>query len=558
MEQSNSNAIYYNEETKRTDIRIPDEIIVNLLPDSKQELKEICYSKVNELYGNELPEPVKSHLDKELEVISKYYSASLYMIGHKLIKHSENNGYHVIAQGPLGSSLAAFLSGISNVNPLAPHYRCPKCCYSEFITDGSVRSGFDLPLKNCPKCGADMIGDGQDIPLETLMGLDGDRGSYIGLNIAKEFQQELIHYAEKLLDLENYNIDDSLMEIGLVSHDFLTLYKHLEDLTEIKISDVPTSDPLVYKLFTSTEPLNPDQDTGMTCGTLGIPEFGTEYVMNILAETQPKTFSDLIQIAGLFYGTGLWFGNAQDLIKSGICTISDIIGTRDDIMLYLTHKGIDLNLAYRIMEITRKGKAERLFDDKIHQELREYDIPEWYIESCKNIKYLLPKAYAVEYATAAVKLAWFKIYRPVEFYAAVLTTLSAKIEPALTKPKNRKAVIQEIIMFREHDGIYGLNMEEKNTLETLRIVLELMSRGIEILPVDIMKSDAVAYTIEDGNIRLPLYAVSDCEINDALKIKEAVESGSCTNIDEIQQKSGVSKWVIDRLQSAGAFKKFLY
>ena len=466
---------------------MPDGNFFPHLPDSEQELSLICRNKAHELYGEKLPELVEKRLEKELDAIISGDFSVHYMTARKLVKYSEDNGYHVIARGAVGSSFAAFLLGITGVDPLAPHYRCPECFHSEFVSDGSVRSGFDLPHKKCPVCGAGMTGDGQDIPFETFMGEDGKKAPDIDLNVSGEFRLDAIQYVRELFGKEQvfragvisavkdkaahdlvekyfkeqgisctvgemrdlaegctgvkiclsvfpgsfvvipevceicdftpvqfaeiygghipathfdfHAFDDMFLKIDLIGHDTPTLYKRLEDMTGIKISDVPVSDPLVYKLFTSAD-------------TQGIPQFGTDFGMKMLSETKPETFSDLVQIEGLAHGTGAWEGNARELIKNGICTLSEVIGTKDDIMLYLIRKGIEPGLAFKITETVSNGRAEELFDDEICKMFREHDVPEWYIDSCKKIKYLFPKAHAAAYAAAAVKLAWFKLYYP--------------------------------------------------------------------------------------------------------------------------------------------------
>ncbi|MFS8512994.1 MAG: PolC-type DNA polymerase III, partial [Planifilum fulgidum] len=616
----------------------PDGTHTPIIEGADEELRRICYETAEKIYGSPLPDIVKERLEKELGSIIKHGFAVIYLISHKLVTKSLSDGYLVGSRGSVGSSFVATMSSITEVNPLPPHYVCPDCKHSQFITDGSVASGFDLPDKDCPECGTKMRKDGHDIPFETFLGFEGDKTPDIDLNFSGEYQPRAHKYTEELfgkdyvyragtistvaektaygfvkkyqeemgLTLRNAEIerlvrgctgvkrttgqhpgglmvvpqnrdvfdftpiqrpaDDPkartvtthfdyhaisgrLLKLDILGHDDPTVIRMLQDLTGVDPKTIPVDDKKVLQLFSGTESLGvTPEEIGCSTGTLGIPEFGTRFVRQMLEDTRPTTFGELVRISGLSHGTDVWLNNAQDLIRSGTAVLSEVIATRDDIMVYLIYKGMKPKTAFNIMEKVRKGKG---LTEEEADEMRRHGVPEWYIESCRKIKYMFPKAHAVAYVLMAVRIAWFKVYYPAEYYATYFTVRADDFDLELVN-KGKEAVNRKINEINEKGA--DASPKEKGLLTVLESAREMMARGLTFRSIDLYRSEATRFLVDGDALLPPFSSVSGIGASAARNIVKAREEGEFLSIEDFQKRSRVSSSVVEVLERLGCLR----
>ena len=613
------------------------------IPGCEQTIKDIAYGKAHELYGDPLPEIVQTRLDKELDSIIKNGFSVMYIIAQKLVWKSNEDGYIVGSRGSVGSSFVANMTGITEVNSLPAHYRCPNCKYSDF-TDYGVKNGFDLPDKNCPKCGHKLDKDGMDIPFETFLGFNGDKEPDIDLNFSGEYQAKAHKYTEVIFGkgttfkagtigtvadktaygyVKNYfeerhipinqaeikrlsqgctgikrttgqhpggiivvpkgreiyefcpvqhpaddpnsdiitthfdyhSIDANLLKLDILGHDDPTVIRMLQDITGIDPTKVPLDDKETMSIFSSTEALGvTPKQIGSEVGSYGIPEFGTKFVRGMLVDTRPTTFDELIRISGLSHGTDVWLGNAQTLIEQGTVTLTEAIGCRDDIMIYLIKQGLPPNSAFKIMETVRKGKA--LKDPAKWAEyvalMKEHDVPDWYIKSCEKIKYMFPKAHAAAYVTNAFRIAWFKVHEPKAYYSAFFSIRASDefdSEIMIFGEEKVKNKMKEIDLLGNN-----ATQKDKAMYPVLELVLEMYERGLKFLPIDLYKSHATKFIPEEEGIRPPLNSIPGLGTVAALGIQEARKEGKFMSIDDMKIRSKVGDSVADLLKKFGCLE----
>ncbi len=625
-----------------------------VIENSDQELRDICYEKAHSMYGENLPEMVVERLERELNSIISNGFAVMYIIAQKLVWKSVEDGYLVGSRGSVGSSFVATMAGITEVNPLSPHYYCKKCHYSDFTSEEvraySGLSGWDMPDKLCPVCNAPLAKDGFDIPFETFLGFKGNKEPDIDLNFSGDYQSNAHKYTEVIFGtgqtfragtigtladktaygfVKNYyeeresrkrkceierivegctgirrstgqhpggiivlphgeninsftpvqhpandmttdiitthfdyhSIDHNLLKLDILGHDDPTIIRMLEDLiTDITgekfdATKIPLDDPDVMALFAGTEVLGikPEDIGGCPVGCLGIPEFGTDFVIQMVVDTKPKTISDLIRISGLSHGTDVWLNNAQTLIQEGKATISTAICTRDDIMTYLINKGLDSEKSFTIMERVRKGlvaKGKCKEWPEYKKDMLEHGVPEWYIGSCEKIKYMFPKAHAAAYVMMAYRIAYCKVNYPLAYYAAYFSIRASAFSYEIMCQGKDKLEFYLRDYKKRSDS---LSKKEQDVLKDMKIVQEMYARGFEFLPLDIYTAKADKFQIIDGKLMPPLNSIEGMGDKAAEAVEAASKDGPYLSRDDFRQRTKVSKTVIDLMTDLGMF-----
>lgn len=622
-----------------------------VIENSDKILRDICETKAHEIYGPNLPDIVRERLDKELDsIIGNGYSV-MYVIAQKLVWKSNDDGYLVGSRGSVGSSFAATMAGITEVNPLPPHYICPHCFYTEFDSErikpyaDSGTSGCDMPDADCPKCGTKMIKEGHAIPFETFLGFEGDKEPDIDLNFSGEYQPNAHAYIEEIFGKEHafragtigtlaektcigyalryaenrdiklreaelrrlahgcegvkrttgqhpggmivapdneeiysftpiqhpandmttdtvtthfeyHSIDHNLLKFDILGHDDPTMIRRLEDLTGLKATTIPLDDKKVMSLFHGTEALGikPEQIGGTKLGCLGIPEFGTDFAMQMVIDANPVNFSDLVRIAGLAHGTDVWLGNAQTLIQEGKCKLGSAICCRDDIMVYLIGKGLDPKKSFNIMEKVRKGmvaggKIDPEVWDEWSKDMLDHDVPDWYVWSCSKIKYMFPKAHAVAYVMMAWRVAYYKLYHPLAYYAAFFSIRATAFSyEIMCRGKEHLANI--LAEYRQMDS-NKMTAKDKDLVRDMRLVQEMYERGYDFMPIDIYKADATKFQIIDGKIMPSLASIDGMGEKAAAQLQEAAKDGEFFSKEELRTRSKINNSAIEKMAELG-------
>ncbi len=622
-----------------------------VIENSDEELRQICRTKAHRMYGETLPKLVEDRLERELNsIINNGYSV-MYIIAQKLVWKSNEDGYLVGSRGSVGSSFAATMSGITEVNPLPPHYYCPECQFTDFDSDlvmeyvNGGQCGVDMPDRTCPHCGHKLMKDGFNIPFETFLGFKGDKEPDIDLNFSGEYQSKAHAYTKVIFGHEQtfkagtiatvadktaygyvrgycehhgmvkrkcemerlaagmtgvrrstgqhpggivvlpvgqeintftpvqhpandmttnivtthfdyHSIDHNLLKLDILGHDDPTIIRMLQDITGINPIELPLDDPGVMSLFKGTESLGitPEQNGGIKVGTLGVPEFGTKFVMGMLESTKPSTMSELIKISGLSHGTDVWLGNAEELIRQGRCTLATCIGCRDDIMVYLINKGVDPSESFKIMENVRKGKVAK---GKVKEwpewcaDMKEHGVPDWYKEGCEKIKYMFPKGHAAAYVMMALRIAWFKVHEPLAYYCAYYSIRAKSFDYELMA-QGQQHLLDMIADYTARKD--SLTAAEQSQLDDMYMVREMYARGINFAPIELTKAKSRAFTIVDKEKKLIMASFNSLAgMGDkaADQLEEAVKLGPFVSRQDVRDRAKISSTIVDKMGELG-------